>query len=165
MRRDFTALHRYANDLIDEDTFVMLSGKPLSEAEEREYFRDSLKKVVTGKKIHLVVYVDDVFAGSCEVRMFDRRKGHVGEIGISLARDYRNEGIGTECLKVLIDQAEKRGLRLLYLHVFENNQRAIHLYRKLGFQDAGTVPGMYSYKGSYIGETVMYLPVGSQRKG
>jgi RimJ/RimL family protein N-acetyltransferase len=106
-----------------------------------------------------VVEVNGKFAGSCEVRIGDRRKAHSGEIGISLAAPYREEGIGSVCMKTLIGQSRKLGLKLLYLHCFENNYRAHHTYEKVGFIRAGTVPDMYAYKGAYIGETTYYLPL------
>jgi tRNA threonylcarbamoyladenosine biosynthesis protein TsaB len=123
------------------------------------YLNDALKKVARDEKIHLIARVDGQFAGSCEVRRFARRKRSAGEIGISIARDFRGEGIGYVCMTELIAQASRIGLRLLYLHVFENNERAIHLYEKAGFRVSGTVPAMYEYKGGHVGETTMYLPL------
>jgi RimJ/RimL family protein N-acetyltransferase len=83
----------------------------------------------------------------------------VGEIGISVAAPYREEGIGTECMKALIGTAKQIGLKLLFLHCFENNPRAHHTYEKVGFVRAGSVPGMYSYKGDYLGEVTYYLNI------
>jgi RimJ/RimL family protein N-acetyltransferase len=156
---DLDALLSYANNLIDEDTFIMLSGEHITSEYEKEYLEDSIEKVKTGRKIHLVVEVDGQFAGSCEIRRFDRRKSHVGEIGISLARNFREEGVGSVCMETLISEARSIGLKLLYLHCFENNPRALHLYEKHGFIRAGTVPGMYSYKKEYFGEVTLYLPL------
>ncbi|MDO8451869.1 MAG: GNAT family N-acetyltransferase [bacterium] len=156
---DLDNLLAFANNLIAEDTFVMLSGTPISRNDEEKYLRDSLKDVREGKKIHLIAEINGQFAGSGEVRIGDKRKRHVGEIGISLDKHFREEGIGTILLNVLIDESRKRGLTLLYLHCFETNARAIHVYEKLGFMNAGTVPGMYAYKGGSIGEVTMYLPL------
>lgn len=156
---DLDDMLSYVNNLIDEDTYLLLSGTHLNREEESKYLDDSLTKLNTGKKIHLVVTVDGKFAGSCEARIMDKRKSHIGEVGISIAKKYREEGIGAEILKTLISECRKTGLRLLYLHCFENNERAIHLYKKIGFIPAGVVPGVYAYKGEYIGEITMYLPL------
>src|SRR4030042_7164501 len=149
---DVEDLLAYANNLIREDTFVMLSGKKLTRAHERKYVREALKQIEKNNKVHIVVEVEDKFAGSCEIRMFDRRKSHVGEIGISMSSQFRGEGIGTVCMQTLIDLAKKCKLKLLYLHCFENNTHARKLYEKVGFRLAGIVPCMYSWKGQYFGE-------------
>lgn len=119
---------------------------------------ETFEKIETGKKIQLVAEVNGNYAGSCEIRIHDKRQSHVGDIGIALAKDFRDEIIGVELLSTLIEEGKKAGLRLLIPHCFENNDRAIHLYEKLGFIRAGLVPGMYAYKGSFVGEVTLYLP-------
>jgi RimJ/RimL family protein N-acetyltransferase len=157
-KSDLNDLLMYANSLVEDEAFVMLNQK-LSRDEQIKYLNDSLQKVKHNQKIHLVVEVDNHFAGSVEARILEKRKSHVGEVGISLHRDFRDEGIGYICLSVLINEARKFGLRLLYLHCFENNDRAIHLYEKIGFKKSGVIPGMYEYKNNYIGDVTFYLPL------
>ena len=48
---------------------------------------------------------------------------------IYLEEDYRNQGIGTSCLKQLLQKYST-----LYLWVYKLNYQAISLYQKLGFQ-------------------------------
>ncbi|MFC1646733.1 GNAT family N-acetyltransferase [Patescibacteria group bacterium] len=156
---DLKVLHKYANDLIKEDTYILLSGKPLSLKEETKYLKDCIKSVKEKKLIHLIIEVDGEFAGSFQVRRFDKRKLHVGEIGISLAPKFRDEGLGTECLNTLIGEAKKMGLKLLTLTCFSINSRAIKVYQKVGFKIAGIIPDVYKYKGKFEEETIMYLPL------
>ena len=43
-------------------------------------------------------------------------------------------GVGTALLTALIDKAKEQGVyELLLLNVFSNNERARHLYRRMGF--------------------------------
>lgn len=156
---DLDDLTEYANALIEEDTFVGLSGDKLTRQHEKKYLSDSLKKIEKGEKIHLVVEVDGHFAGVSEVRRYDRRSKHVGEIGISVGKEFREEGIGTIFLQTLIAEAKKLGLSLLVLNCFQCNDVALHIYEKLGFQRSGVIPGMYAYKGGHVGEVRMYLPL------
>lgn len=148
----------FANKLVAEDTFIMLC-ELVSREQEEKWLRNTIEQIAQGKKIHYVATVNGTFAGNAEVRIGDKRKKHVGEIGISVAPQFRSEGIGTILMQALIDEAKKKGLRMLYLHCFENNTGAIHLYEKLGFKRAGTVPGMYAYKNDYFGEVTYYLPL------
>lgn len=156
---DLENLLKFANDLVAEDTFVMLSGSKLTQAEEQKYLKDSIEKIKQDKKIHLIALVNGVFAGSAEVRRQERRKSHVGEIGIALIPEYRGEGIGTELLETLVDEAKQLKLRLVYMHCFETNTRALHVYEKIGFKKSGIVPGMLSYRNNFIGEVTLYKQV------
>lgn len=158
-RGDLDDLLTYANNLSREDTFVMLSGERLTRKQEEKYLDESIKQMKKREKVHLVVVVGGAFAGNAEIRRQRRRKKHVGEVAISLDAKFRDEGIGTELLRTLIDEGKKLGLRALTLSCFENNERALHLYEKAGFKRAGFIPGMYHYKGKYVGEVLFYLPL------
>ena len=83
----------------------------------------------------------------------------MGTVGISLAKAIRGEGIGTELFKSLIEEARDLGLTQLELSCFENNTQACALYKKIGFQTAGIIPGAIKYKDSFVGEIKMFLPL------
>ncbi|MBI3955913.1 GNAT family N-acetyltransferase, partial [Candidatus Gottesmanbacteria bacterium] len=155
---DLDDLHGFINILSKEDTFIMFSGEEISREEETKWLGETLTKMETGEKVHLIATVNGSFAGNCEIRRHKRRETHVGTIGISVALKFRNEGVGSELLKALIEEGKRLGVKLLILHCFENNDRALHLYEKLGFVRAGLIPGVYLYKGSYVGEVTLYLP-------
>ncbi len=155
---DLDAVTKFVNDLIEEDTFLMLPEKQTHKS-EASWMAKTFDDIENNKKIHIVAEVNDQYAGNCEIRIHDKRQTHVGDIGISIAKDYRDEGIGAELLAALIEEGKKAGLTLLILHCFETNDRALYLYEKLGFKRAGLVPGVYAYKGSYIGEVTLYLPL------
>lgn len=155
---DLDDLVTFANNLVTEDTFIMLN-KQITKDEESTWLSDTISKIEEGKKIHLVAVVNGKFAGNCEIRIRDKKQTHVGEIGISVASSFRQEGIGYQLLSKLIEEGKKKGLKLLILHCFENNDRALHLYEKMGFKRSGLVPGVYAHKGDYIGEVTLYLPL------
>ncbi len=156
---DLPDLLIYANNLIDEDTFVLLSGNHLTQKHEKKYVDDAIKAMREKKKIHFIARIDGKLAGSFEVRMLPLRKSHAGEIGISLAPAYRDSGIGKKCMEILINEAKKAGLRLLILTCFAINARAIHIYESFGFKKAGVIPGLLYYKGKYEDEIIMHLPL------
>ena len=130
-----------------------------TEEEEQQYVDSLISDMDAGKKIHLVVEVEGKYAGNAELRKLPHRKTHVGELGISLRKEFRENGIGTELLKTLIELGKERRLRLLVINVFETNHHALHIYQKLGFRRAGMVPGAIHFKNEYIGEVKMYLPL------
>ncbi len=155
---DFQDMFSFACDLGSEDTFVALDAPP-KEADERIFFDTMLRNTQAKDAIYISVYVNGVFAGNGRVDRGKRRHHHVGEMGISLRAAYRNEGIGTELMKSLIDEAKALGLRLLTLSCFENNAPALHVYEKLGFQKAGSIPEAIAFKGKYVNEVHMFLPL------
>ncbi|MBN2795752.1 MAG: GNAT family N-acetyltransferase [Clostridia bacterium] len=66
------------------------------------------------------------------------RVRHVGEFGISVSEKYWNQGVGYEMLKQLISWAEQsKYCEKMNLKVREDNEKAIHLYEKMGFVKEG----------------------------
>ena len=158
-KEDLDAMLAYINELICEDTFIERCGEQITREEEQEVLDTLLDQMKKGEKINVVVEVGGKYVGSGEVRKGKHRHAHMAELGISLAKEFREEGIGTELLVTLIDEAKKMKLRLLTLNCFENNPRALHVYEKLGFKCAGVIPGAVSFKGEFVGEVKMYLPI------
>ena len=81
----------------------------------------------------------------------------MGELGIVIKSGYRDAGIGTEMLGILVDESRKRELKLLVLRLFADNDRARHVYEKLGFREAGRVPRALCRNGEYSDEVIMVL--------
>jgi ribosomal protein S18 acetylase RimI-like enzyme len=64
--------------------------------------------------------------------------GHgFGEIGMTVARDWRGRGVGSLLMAAAIDSARARGLHKLSLSVFAHNAAGLALYRKFGFVEEG----------------------------
>lgn len=158
VKTDFADMYSFACDIGSEDTYVALDAPP-SEQEEHDFFDRMLREVESRESIYIMAYVNGSFAGNGRVNRGKGRHHHVGGLGISLTRQYRDEGIGTELMRLLIDEAKSHGLRLLTLTCFETNAPALRVYEKLGFKRSGIIPGAISYKGDYIGEVQFYLPL------
>lgn len=157
---DLDDLLKFANALSEEDTFVMLSGEVLTREEELKYLEDSIESMEKGQKVHLVATLNGRVVANCQITREKKRKAHVGNLAISVAKAFREEGIGTELIKTLIEEGKKQlGLRLVTLMCFETNDRALQMYKKVGFKLAGVIPKIYLYKGEYVGEVLLYLPL------
>lgn len=86
------------------------------------------------------------------------RSAHSGMLSMFVGRGWRDRGVGTVLLQVLIDWAtENPIIEKLTLAVFHTNARAIALYRKLGFEQEGYCPrDMKAEDGTYIDSVLMY---------
>jgi len=65
------------------------------------------------------------------------RLKHKADIGISVLKDYWNIGVGSQMMEYLISLCKENSFRKIDLLVYENNERAIKLYKKFGFVKEG----------------------------
>lgn len=160
---DLNELTRYANALSEEDTFVVLSGEKFTHEEELGHLRRWIDEIAKGDRVQVFAFVENQLVANAEVRRVVKsrtRQLHVGEIAISVAKDWRGQGLGREILKILIHEAKNTlKLRLVTLTTFAVNMKALSLYESLGFNKAGEIPGAIIYKGVYIGQIYLYLPL------
>ncbi|MGX8268458.1 GNAT family N-acetyltransferase [Anaerostipes caccae] len=91
-----------------------------------------------GKQKGDICYVaecDDKIVGAVWVRIMDDY-GHVDDetpsFAISLLKEYRNYGIGTELMKRMLFELKKQGYKQASLSVQKINN-AVHMYTKVGF--------------------------------
>lgn len=99
----------------------------------------------------------DLVIGSVGLTAYDGpRVRHAGGIGIMVHRDFQNQGVGRALMNTVIDMADN-WLKLvrLELTVFEDNERAIHLYESLGFEKEGLRRMAAIRNGVYVNEYEM----------
>ena len=58
-------------------------------------------------------------------------------------------------MKTLAEQATALELKVLMLHVFAPNRRAVHFYEKVGFVQTGRIPKKHFREGQNLDEVVM----------
>ncbi len=62
---------------------------------------------------------------------------------ISVIDGFRNQGLGTYVIQVLMGRAQIFGLKVIFLEVRESNKVAISFYEKLNFKKVGHREGYY----------------------
>lgn len=84
----------------------------------------------------LVAQVDDKIVGAVWVRVMNDY-GHIDNetpsFAISLLKEYRNYGIGTELMKQMLMKLKLQGYKQASLSVQKMNY-AVHMYKKVGFE-------------------------------
>ena len=150
-------LLRFINDLVDEDTFITMTRR-LSREEESQWRSERSQAIEEGRGFRLLALHGERVIANAGVDRMGGRSGHVGGLGIAVSRGYRDEGIGTELLNEVVALARDfLKLKMLVLHVFGNNERAIRVYQRIGFEECGRIPGAIFYKGKYVDDVLMCL--------
>lgn len=152
---DVEQMTSYINNLSCEDTFVRMGGEQFTEQDEYEYIENWLKKMEQNNTFVVVAVKDEKIIAVANVDRLERRSKHVGHFGISVAKEFRGEGIGQELLKVILELATRMGLAMIELSVYSLNEAGIALYKKLGFEEVGRIPKKILFHGELIDEIVM----------
>ena len=117
--------------------------------EEVEFIR---KNRENPRALHLLAFVDGVFAGSCSFSPGSERIRcrHRCSMGISLYREFWGMGVGTALMGEILSAAKSVGFEQMELEVVSTNAPAIALYQKMGFETTGTIPHAFKYRdGTY----------------
>lgn len=84
------------------------------------------------------------------------RRRHVGSLGMGVKDKAQGSGVGTALLSTAIDLADNwLALRRLELTVYVDNQRAIALYKRFGFDIEGEAKDFAFRDGQYVGAFYM----------
>jgi GNAT superfamily N-acetyltransferase len=87
--------------------------------------------------------------------------GHVGTASFMVSSRARGRGVGRALGEYVVDWHRREGFAgICFNAVVETNTAAVQLWRSLGFEVVGTVPGAFRRPGGeYVGLHVMYLPL------
>lgn len=90
----------------------------------------------------LLALVEDKIIGTASIKAASQKRiEHIGELGISILKDYWGFGLGNIMMEELIQWAKESAIiRRLELTVQDRNERAIHVYEKLGFITEAIMP-------------------------
>ncbi|KAF1071931.1 MAG: L-amino acid N-acetyltransferase AaaT [Pseudomonas citronellolis] len=102
--------------------------------------------------LKLVAVQDDEVIGSATLEQSARvRRSHCGSIGMGVALGWQRRGVGSRLLQALLEVADNwMNLRRVELTVFVDNQAAIALYRRFGFETEGQLRDFAIRDGRYV---------------
>ncbi len=93
--------------------------------------------------------------------MKGRTSSHVGLLGISVAKEFRRDGIGNLLMDLILKEGEKEmpQLKTIILGVYSTNDIAQNMYKKFGFVEYGRLPeGIFRNK-KFEDEILMYKKI------
>lgn len=119
------------NDLERVGRFIGGRTEPVSEEKEIRWVREKLaEKAVL---FSMLEKESGDFIGNIE--LMDVKDSAV-ELGIALTAEKQDCGFGTEAIPALLAYGRTRlGLKRIFLKVYPDNLRAIHVYEKCGFRE------------------------------
>ena len=83
---------------------------------------------------------------------------HMTKLGITVAKGWRGQGIGTAMMEQAIAWAKDSGIvTRIELAVFARNERAVRLYERLGFEREGLCRKAVFREGQYFDNLIMAL--------
>ena len=118
----------------DYDRVGRLLGRgrdPISEEQDRWWVQ---KKLAENAALFSMLEKDTgAFIGNIE--LMDIADG-AGELGIAVTASMQEKGFGTEAIPAMVRYGmDTLGLRRIFLKVYPDNTRAIHVYEKCGFRE------------------------------
>jgi RimJ/RimL family protein N-acetyltransferase len=138
----------------------------VEEADEWNATADSVRRLIEGldrapNGLLLVADAGGGIAGALSVEGGRFRKTrHVGEVGVSVARAWRRQGVARRLMEAAIGAARMSPeLSRLSLRVFASNEPAIALYESLGFHVEGRRPAHLRIRGRDDDLILMGLPL------
>ena len=119
------------NDIDNVARFIGDRREPLTEQQEIEYISDKMDNKAT--MFSMLEKSTGKFIGNVE---FFNRVFEEAEWGIVITTSMQNKGYGTEALKRSVAYGfNELGLTRIYLGVYADNPRAIHVYENCGFKE------------------------------
>ena len=134
---------------------------PRTEFPSEEIQREWIEKYTSGGGYCLVMLSGDRIVGCAELtRGRGNHRHHCASLGISLLKEARGQGYGTQLIERLHHWArEQPGLERIQLEVFHTNPDAIRLYERLGYVHEGRRVGAIKRFGESIDMIQMSMGV------
>lgn len=132
---DAAALLQVSQKIAEETDFLIMDevGLGLSEEMLSLQLADLYE---SENNLLLLALADEKIVGMASVKAASEfTVAHIGEVGISVLKEFWGIGLGSALLNEVIYWSENASpLRRLELTVQKRNERAIHLYQKFGFE-------------------------------
>ena len=110
------------------------------------------------RDVMLVALDGDVIVGNGIIETERaKRYSHRATLSITVLRDYWGLGIGSRLMKMMIDFSKAQGIAVVSLEVRADNDRAVALYKKIGFETIGLYKKFFKINGEYHDAYLMQL--------
>jgi RimJ/RimL family protein N-acetyltransferase len=111
-------------------------------------------------RVWFTAFDGDRAVGNCSI---SRNRNHIKlkhrcDFAIALVQEYTGCGLGTILMEKAIAKAREMGFEQIELGAYEDNEKGLALYRKMGFKEMGKTFRAFKLKdGTYFDEINMVL--------
>ncbi len=109
--------------------------------------RDFISNLNDSRSFSVIAAKDDSICGSYDIRIQNReRLRHRVEMGIAVRREYWGPGVAQH----ILEEAKRRGIRIISLTVRTDNKRAIAFCKRNDFEFSGVFRMLFCIGGNYV---------------
>lgn len=155
--RDAQTYDNYMKDIFEERLPTLIPSRhssppQLSEVEEFISQHDG-----TAKSVLYLAFENSKIAGMAHLTSIERKElDHTVTLGLNVKKALRGKSIGSALLRHLMDWAKENPvIERIELEVLANNQQAIHMYEKVGFEREGVKRSAVKKGSEYIDIIIM----------
>lgn len=146
-------------NITHEETDYLLSypeENSFTAEQEAQFLKE---KALSSNAVELIAIVDGKIAGMAGIEPIGEKYKvrHRADFGISVLKDYWGIGLGKMLASACIQCAKEAGFHQLELQVVAENDRAIALYKSLGFVEYGRNPKGFNSKFTGYQELIYML--------
>lgn len=123
--------------------------------QSRDAIRDRIENPRPNLRV-LVAVVDGRVVGTLGVQLGRGRQAHMAHLGMMVHDSYQGQGVGSALMEAAISLCERwLAISRLELLVYIDNEPALALYRKFGFEVEGTLRDYAFRDGRYVDAYLM----------
>lgn len=143
--------------ILSETTTKFFIVSPNNVPNDMNAEREKIRKSNEKGNLYIVYEVDKKVVGFLIFNRYElERLRHAGTMGMGIKEAYCNQGIGTELIEFLISWAKKqKDLEKICLGVVSINDRAIRVYKRMGFVEEGRQRKQIKYEDGSYGDDVL----------
>ena len=148
---DIPSMIRIWNEVVDEG-IAFPQKDYLTTETGRVFFEEQTHCAVAedyeSKKIYGMYILHPNNIGRC---------GHIGNASYAVSSESRGLHIGEKLVQDSLVQGKKHGFTIIQFNaVVATNSHARHLYKRLGFEELGTIPGGFRMKDGHYEDICLY---------
>jgi len=156
---DIDGIWNNFNEVVDEKIYLPVLFPVKSKFEKQSWFHNIQKeREICIVAIHPTMLSPYNILGQCEISNLEWDAAtHVGSLGVIVQRNFRDLGIGFNLIDKAIRESKRLNKEKIILSSFLDNERALFLYKKIGFKTIGIRKKQFYMDSVYYDEVLMEL--------
>ena len=145
---------------IPQSEFIPILEKEIKLTIEQE--KEWIKYFLTYENsLLLVAEYENNIIGNIDLTGKQRKvMEHTAVIGMGILKEWRNIGLGTKLISLIIEWSKKNPiLELIWLQVYTENKLGLGIYHKMGFVESGVVKNFFKHNDRYFDNLTMIMKV------